>query len=108
MKTKKEIKNWILKNCIDKNGDVDLSYLDFENINIILSHIKAKSIYNENQEAKNEIYNKKQKAQQINNWSQETKNEIDNSYQKSKEIDNSFQKVKIVIDNTNQKGKFYW
>lgn len=29
MKTKNEIKNWILENCINSNGNIDISNLDF-------------------------------------------------------------------------------
>lgn len=29
MKTKEEIKRWLLRHCVDKDGDLDLSCLDF-------------------------------------------------------------------------------
>lgn len=29
MKTKEEIKQWLLENCVNENGDLDLSGLDF-------------------------------------------------------------------------------
>lgn len=29
MKTKEEIKKWLLKNCVDEDGNLDLSFLDF-------------------------------------------------------------------------------
>lgn len=43
-KSKKEIKKWLLKNCVDDNGDLDLSYLDFSDFdgNVILDHMIVK------------------------------------------------------------------
>ena len=29
-KSKKEIRDWVLENCVDKNGDLDLTALDKE------------------------------------------------------------------------------
>ncbi len=29
MKTKEQIKKWILENCVDSDGDINLSNLDF-------------------------------------------------------------------------------
>ena len=33
MKTKEEIKQWLLDNCVDKYGNLDLSNLDFSDFN---------------------------------------------------------------------------
>ena len=82
MKTKTQIKKWILENCIDKNGTIDLSNLDFGDRRINLSEIRAKVISNNYQEAK-EIYNTHQKAQEIYNNFQKAEKEIYNGYQKS-------------------------
>ena len=82
MKTKTQIKNWILENCIDKNGTIDLGNIDFGDRRINLSEIRAIKIFNNYQKAK-EIYNTHQKAQEIYNNYQEAKNEIYNGYQKS-------------------------
>ena len=51
MKTKKEIEKWILENCIDKNGIIDLSNLGFGDRRINLSEIRAKVISNNFQES---------------------------------------------------------
>lgn len=45
MKTKLEIKKWLLENCVSKNGDLDLSGLDFSNFegDLIISNMKVKN-----------------------------------------------------------------
>ena len=93
MKTKTQIKKWILENCTNANGIIDLSNLDFGDKIVILSNLKAKEIYNNSQVA-NIIYNNKQKSDEINNW-----------LQKAKKINNRYQKAKEIIDNSNQKAK---
>ena len=111
-KTKTQIKKWILENCINDDGIIDLTNIDFENkvidlseiraIKIFNQHQKAKFICNSDQEAKDEIYNGSQKGYRILNTHQKSNNLIDNScqkafkkiinyYQTSKEIDNSYQ-----------------
>lgn len=44
MKTKQEIKNWILENCVDKDGNIDMSDLDFSEFegNVRISSMKVK------------------------------------------------------------------
>lgn len=44
MKTKKEIKKWLLENCVDKDGDLDLSNLDFSDFdrNVFIAGMKVK------------------------------------------------------------------
>ena len=44
MKTKEEIKKWLLKNCIDYFGNLDLSGLDFSDFdgNVIIGQMKVK------------------------------------------------------------------
>ena len=116
MKTKKEIENWILKNCIDTNGIIYLSDLDFGDIVINLSGIRAKIIYNNFQEsyeihnahqkAFNEIYNGYQEAYRICNEDQKSNNSIDNSCQEAKnKIYNGYQKAFKIINNSHQKAK---
>ena len=45
MKTKEEIKQWLLENCVDEDGDLDLSNLDFSdfdgNVNIYNMIVKG-------------------------------------------------------------------
>lgn len=36
MKSKKEIKEWLLKNCVDEDGNLDLSELDFSDFDGIV------------------------------------------------------------------------
>lgn len=45
MLSKEEIKQWILENCVDCNGNVNLSGLDFSNFdgNIYLNDMKVKN-----------------------------------------------------------------
>lgn len=44
MKTKEEIKQWLLENCVDRAGDLDLSNLDFSDFDgdVDISHMKVK------------------------------------------------------------------
>ena len=44
MKTKKEIQDWILKNCLDIHGDIDLTGLDFEGYDVFISNMRAENI----------------------------------------------------------------
>ena len=99
MKTKKEIQTWILKNCSDTSGDIDLSGLDFKGLIINFSHIKASYIYNTCQEAC-QIDNSCQKAKEINNSYHEAQ-QIDNISQEAIEINNSHQ-LSQKINNSNQ------
>ena len=59
MKTKKEIKKWLLKNCIDYFGNLDLSELDFSDFdgNVIIGHMKVKwSLDQSHQEVGNSLF----------------------------------------------------
>ena len=55
----------------DKDGDIDLCELNFPGIDVFLSELKAKNIYNDNQEAEEGIFNYSQEAEEINNNGQE-------------------------------------
>lgn len=46
MKTMEEAKNWLLDNCINENGDLDLSGMDFSGFdgNVLIAGIKVKNI----------------------------------------------------------------
>ena len=81
MRDKKEVENWILNNCLDEDGDVDLSFLDFSDYVVYISNLEAKKIHNNNQKA-HAIFNSVQNA-----------NEIDNSYQRANLIDSSGQRL---------------
>ena len=45
MKTKKEIKKWLLENCVNNLGNLDLSGLDFSDFdgNVIIGQMKVKN-----------------------------------------------------------------
>lgn len=45
MKTKEEIKKWLLKNCIDERGNLDLSGLDFSDFDgmVLMDSMKVKT-----------------------------------------------------------------
>lgn len=49
MLSKEEIKKWMLKNCINENGDLDLSCLDFSDFdgNVNISELKVKKSLNQ-------------------------------------------------------------
>lgn len=44
MKSKEYIKKWLLKNAVNENGHLDLSYLDFSDFDgdIFINHMKVK------------------------------------------------------------------
>lgn len=53
MLSKEEIKKWLLENCVDEDGDLDLTDLDFSDFggNVYISGMKvAKSLYQNCQE----------------------------------------------------------
>ena len=64
MKSRKEISEWILENCVDSVGVVDLSGMNFVDRNVIISEMKANVIYQNRHEA-NEIWQSQQKAKKI-------------------------------------------
>lgn len=44
MKTKQEIKEWLLRNCLNEDGNLDLSHLDFTDFNgdVYIDNMKVK------------------------------------------------------------------
>lgn len=65
MKTKKEIKKWLLENCINKYGDLDLSKLDFSEFdgNVIINKWKVKhNLHQDSQEVTGNLYQERQKV----------------------------------------------
>lgn len=66
MKTKQEIKEWLLKNCVDKYGDLDLSGLDFRDFlgnNINISNWKVNgSVIIGNWKVKGNLFQDSQKV----------------------------------------------
>ena len=119
MRSKIEILEWLIENCTNSFGEVDLSKLNFGKRTVLFNGIKTQgNIDNYNQEA-HEINNYGQKAQhKIDNDSQESKQKISNIKQKAEYIYNIQQKANEIynykqqaqeIDNTNQKANIeYW
>lgn len=65
MKNNKEIRDWILENCVDYNGDIDLSNLDFSGFdgNVDISHMKVKKDLSQgNQEVGGSLWQNYQKV----------------------------------------------
>lgn len=59
MKSKEYIKKWLLKNAVNKNGHLDLSYLDFSDFDgdVFINHMKVKGTLWQNfQEVEEDIY----------------------------------------------------
>ena len=83
MKSKIEIRNWILKNCMVGKNIIDLSRLDFTGIDVYLTELKAKNIYNNSQIAF-KISNAYQEATEIDNECQETLKKCPTCLQKLK------------------------
>jgi hypothetical protein len=114
MKTKQEIKEWLLENAVSELGNIDLSGIDFGDLEVDFSKIKAKYInngsqkanyiYNSSQEATNYIYNRYQKANYIYNSSQEATNYIYNGSQEATKYFNTHNAIlngiKYEVDNT--------
>lgn len=46
MKTKKEIKDWLEKHAVNEHGVVDLRGIDFGDLTVNFSNVKAKKIDN--------------------------------------------------------------
>lgn len=87
MLTKKEIKKWLLENCVSEDGNLDLSELDFSDFDgsVDISYLKVKkNLYQGCQEVKGDLYQN----------SQEVKCNLYQNYQKvGCELYQNFQKV---------------
>ena len=104
MKSKEEIKTWLLENATNEAGNVDISGIDFGDKEVILEEIKAKRIFNNKQKAKEDIYSGHQEAgKMIYNEHQEAYH-IFNRVQKAECIDNEHQKAKERITNKGQEA----
>ena len=59
MKTKKEIRDWLLENAVDEEGNLDLSGLDFSDFdgNVFTSYMNVKgTLCQDNQRVKVNLY----------------------------------------------------
>ena len=103
MVSKKEKEKWIIENCIDEHGRIDLNGLNFGERIVCLKGIKTKSIIYNGSQAAYEIDNSEQSALIINNVDQMAWYKIRNNGQMSilKEQD----KKSIIVDNKQEKNK---
>lgn len=65
MKSKKEIKKWLLENCVDPLGDLCLSHLDFSDFNgdIYINNMKVKKrLIQNSQEVGDDLFQNRQKV----------------------------------------------
>ena len=66
MKTRLEIRNWLLENAVDEDGDLMLDYLDFSEFDgdVIISEMKVKGNLSQDfQEVKGDLYQGHQEVQ---------------------------------------------
>lgn len=66
MKSKTEIRDWILENCVEENGDVDLSFLDLRDAkgDIYISGMKVKNnLYQGDQKVEGDLFQRSQKVE---------------------------------------------
>ena len=106
MKSKEEIKTWLLENATNQEGQIDISNIDFGDREVILDEIKAVCIYNRRQEAKSiENYNQKADTWILNDY-QKAKERIYNGPQEAGEmILNDYQKAEKTISNKEQEAE---
>lgn len=114
MKTKEEIKQWLLENCLDKDGDLDLSNLDFSdfNGNVLLFNMKVqKDLLQNNQQVGRDL---RQDSQQVGRDLYQSYQEVQRGlYQHSQNIEGNLwqsdQKVKGDLYQDDQKvdGKIH-
>lgn len=97
MKDKKEIKEWLIENATNENGDIDLGGINFEHRIVYLHYISGRIIRNDSQRA-NSIHNRDQHANEIHNNDQEAVL-ISNDYQWATEINNKKQTASFIYNN---------
>ena len=64
MKSKEEKEKWLIQNCIDEQGIIDISGLDLKGYTVNFSEIKADTIYQSHQNA-DTIFQSRQNANTI-------------------------------------------
>ena len=97
MKNKEEIRDWLLNNCINENGSLNLSGLDFSDfeVDIDISNMKVKgNLIQSYQEVKGNLFQRDQKVE----------GNLYQSYQKVKgDLWQSNQEVKVNLVQSYQK-----
>lgn len=99
MKTKQEIKKWLLKNCINWEGNLDLTDLDFSDFNgdIFISRMKVK---------RNLIQSSQKVSGSLIQNSQEVGRNLYQNCQKVKgDLNQNCQNVEGNLEQDNQKVK---
>ena len=99
MKNKEEIKEWLLRNAVDEDGDLDLSGLDFSEFGgyVNISGMKVKGdLYQRDQEVKGDLIQNYQKVQgNLHQAAQEVKGNLHQGNQKVKgDLYQRYQEVK--------------
>ena len=88
MKTKEEIKEWLLNNCINENGILNLSGLDFSDfeVDIDISNMKVKgNLHQGNQEVKGDL---SQNSQEVKGNLYQSFQEVEgNLYQRNQKVE---------------------
>ena len=101
MKTKDEIKNWLLENCIDSFGNLDLSELDFSDFeklkgNLYQDYQEVKgSLYQNGQKVSGDLWQDCQKVEGTIFQDNITNADIDEKINELKEIISKLEKQKI-------------
>ncbi|MDD4643708.1 MAG: hypothetical protein PHW90_01620, partial [Bacilli bacterium] len=70
MKSKEKIRNWLLKNCVDEDGDLVLTELDFSDFegNVYICSMKVKGdLYQHNQQVGKDLWQYNQRIKR-NLW----------------------------------------
>ena len=113
MKTKQEIKSWMLENCIDEYGVLDLSGLDFSDFdgNVFISYMKVKETLFQNcQQVKKDLFQDEQEVKgNLYQDSQDVKGDLIQNHQKAGcDLFQDEQEVKgnLYQDSQDVKGDF--
>lgn len=110
MKTKEEIKRWLLENCLDEKGKLDLSGLDFSDLDadVDLSGMKVNGdLHQDRQEVDGDLFQGEQKVEgNIDQSTHEVNGDLFQCEQKVKGmLIQSHQEVGEVLDQRFQKVK---
>ena len=83
MKSRKEVRDWIIENCVDKQGDIDLMHLDFENYRVFTNRMKANEIWQSGHRA-NFIEQACHEAKRIDQEAHKSEDVLEGGHQKIK------------------------
>ena len=101
MKNKEEIRDWLLNNCINENGSLNLSGLDFSDfeVDIDISNMKVKgNLIQSYQKVKGELW---QSNQEVEGSLYQSFQKVEGSlYQNSQEVKGILYQDKIINGKT--------